>query len=241
MKQIEFNSEDFIIRGTISESLVSANSHPAVLFLHGWMSQQNRYFIYMDELAKLGFTCMTFDMRGHGSSEGQLISFSREDFLNDCILAYDYLANVNNIDKTNMHVVGSSFGGYLGSILTSKRSVKSLVLRVPADYPNKGFNESKLEQDRNEEVIGWRSMPHAPEESFALDALHKFSGDILLVESEKDEIIKPQTIKNFANAVADKSKLTHIVMKNAPHAINHIDTFKSEFKNILVQWFGTRK
>jgi esterase/lipase len=58
----------------------------------------------------------------------------------------------------------------------------------------------------------------------------------LIIESEKDDSVPHQTILNYVNAVKDKSKLTHILMKGAPHSIKE-GKFRDEVERILVDWF----
>lgn len=240
MRKIEFSSCGKKLIGNVSYPKKLKELNPVILFIHGWTSQQNRHFYYMEELSKLEFICMSFDMRGHGVSEGELKYLSRADFLNDVIAACDYLLRVKNVDRSKINVVGSSFGSYLGSVLTSKRKVKSLVLRVPADYTNTGFDKPQLKQARDEDTFSWRSTSHKPRESLALKSVSEFDGDVLIVESGKDELVDHQTIKNYLDAVKDKNKLTYIVMKDAPHSINHNEKFKEKFKEILISWFNKK-
>ena len=75
--------------------------------------------------------------------------------------------------------------------------------------------------------------------TFALQALHDYEGNVLIIESEKDTIVPHPIIQNFIDAVKDKSKLTHIVMKDAPHSIKP-GPFKEEVTRILVDWFKSK-
>ena len=59
--------------------------------------------------------------------------------MDDVLAAYDYLSSIDGVDSKNVSAVGSSFGGYLATILSAKRKVRNLALRVPADYPNEAF------------------------------------------------------------------------------------------------------
>ena len=176
-------------------------------------------------------------MRGHGESEGNINTTTTKEFLDDVIAAYDYLVKVEGVDTENISVVGSSYGGYLSSILTSKRKVKNLALRVPADYANETFNISKMgNAGENPEVFKWRLIPKKSNETFALQALHEFDGNMLIIESEKDDIVPHQIIQNYLDAIKDRNKLVHIVMKNAPHSIKE-GPFKDEVDRILADWF----
>lgn len=240
MNNITFESDNLKLDGTIFYP-TTEGKHPAILFVHGWTSERERSFQYAKSLADLGYICMLFDMRGHGSSEGNINTTLTKEFLDDVLAAYDYLVDVDGVEKENISVVGSSFGGYLAAILTSKRNVKNLSMRVPADYANDEFDKPKMQTSggENPEIFAWRSQPRKPGETFALDAISKFSGDVQIIESEKDDVVPHQIMENFANAIKDKSKLTHVVVKNAPHSIQD-GLFKDEVNRLLVSWFKQR-
>jgi len=240
MKDIEFLVDGLKLKGNLFYPEKVKDKNPSILFIHGWTSEKKRSFQYAEALIKLGFIVMVFDMRGHGISQGNINIHTPKEFLQDCIIAYDYFSTVDGVDKDNISIVSSSFGGYLSSILTSKRKVKNLVLRVPADYANETFKKTKMGNSGEfKEILKWRLIPKKPKETYALDALHNFNGDVLIIESEKDNIVPHQTIQNYINVVKDKSKLNHIVMKDAPHSIKE-GPFKNEVTRILVNWFGRR-
>lgn len=241
MKDIEFSVDGLKLKGNLFYPEKLKDKNPTILFVHGWTSEKKRSFQYAESLIKLGFIVMVFDMRGHGISEGDINIHTPKEFLRDCITAYDYCYSLDGVDKENISIVSSSFGGYLSSILTEKRTVKNLVLRVPADYANNTFELPKMgNAGENPEVLKWRLIPKKYDETFALQALHNFKGDILIIESEKDEMVPHTIIQNFINAVKDTSKLTHIVMKGAPHSTKP-GPFKEEVIRILVDWFTSKK
>ena len=69
---------------------------------------------------------------------------TREDNLHDALAAYDTLAGEAAVDDRRIAVVGSSYGGYLATLLTKVRPVKWLALRAPALYKDTEWNEPKL-------------------------------------------------------------------------------------------------
>ena len=241
MKDIQFSIDGLELQGNLFYPEKLKDKNPIILFIHGWTSEKRRSFQYAEALIKLGFIVMVFDMRGHGISEGDINIHTPKEFLRDCVAAYDYCSSLGGVDKENISIVSSSFGGYLSSILTEKRKVKNLVLRVPADYANNTFEQPKMgNAGENPEVFKWRLIPKKHDETFALQALHNFNGAVLIIESEKDEIVPYPIIQNYINAVKDKSKLTHIVMRGAPHSTKP-GPFKEEVTRILVNWFGSMK
>jgi esterase/lipase len=174
-------------------------------------------------------------MRGHGESEGNYDDLTNQDFLEDVIGAYDYLARLDYVDKNNISAIGSSFGGYLIAILSAKRKIKNLALRVPANYPDEMMDQIKSSYDYDK-LFAWRKKILKARESQATSALNKFKGKILIIQAELDDRVSPETIQNYMNAIKDKSKLTHMLMKGAPHSVKE-GKFKDWVEQILLYWF----
>lgn len=237
MKDIEFISSNIKLKGNIflPPKLKAKNS--TILFVHGWTSKKERSYQYAEALSRLGYICFLFDMRGHGQSEGDINSFTIREFLDDVVASYDYLLNIEGVDKNNISAIGSSFGGYLIALLSTKRNVTNLAMRVPADYPNEDFDKFKTTSSHeNETIMTWRKQSRKSPETYALDALSKFNGNVLIIEAELDDAVPHETIENYKNAVKNKSNLTHILMKGAPHSIKE-GKFRDEVERILMDWF----
>ena len=214
------------------------NTNPAVLFLHGWKSRQQTESHYAQILAKYGYITMTYDMRGHGDSEGIQEEMTRKDFLIDALHAYDFLTHVKGVDPRNISIAGSSMGSYIAALITEKRPVKNLVLRVPANYPDERFDTQTLSEYTKSSIrVSWRNTPLSYAESRPLNAVHRFHGHILLVESELDKLVPHQTIENYMQAVANHNQLTHILMKGAEHSISRDINRVDEYAEILRKWF----
>jgi len=240
MNDFSFNSDNYRLDGTLFYPSSKKDTYPAILFVHGWTSKRARSFQYAGSLADLGYLCMLFDMRGHGTSQGDINKATTKEFLDDVLAAYGYLSEVKGVDPENISVVGSSFGCYLIALLSEKRKIKNLVLRAPADYPNEAFEKIKKVVSGDEpDVVKWRNQPKQPAETFALEAIHNFEGNVLIIESEKDRRIPHQTVLNYMNAIKDKSKLNYVLMKNAPHSIKE-GPFRDEVERILVEWFRNK-
>lgn len=239
MQDIAFQVNGQTLRGKLfyPEKLQAKN--PAILFVHGWTSAKERSYQYAEGLSELGYICFLFDLRGHGESDGNRNTLSSKDFLADVLAAYDHFATIDGVDTDNISVVGSSFGGYLVSLITGKRKVRNIVLRVPADYPNELFNTPKSVAT-GDNVMQWRKQHRSFNETYALEALHNFQGKVLLIESELDERIPHQTIENYMRAVQVSDNLTYVLMKGTPHSIKE-GKFRDEVEQILVEWFGKLK
>lgn len=238
MKDVSFFVDKQKLKGTLFYPKPLRTANPAILFLHGWTSSEIGYKPRAEALAKLGFICLTFDLRGHGKSDGKLEDFSINDHLKDAVAAFDFLASQENADKNKIGVVGASYGGYLASILSSKRSVKWLTLRAPAIYPDGNFNRSTVSVLKDETKF-FNEMGSGDKNNSACRAISKFNGNILIIESKNDEIIPHKIIEAYINCVKDKNLLTHKVIKNADHPLLK-EEYKKEFIKIMVDWLKVR-
>lgn len=193
--------------------------------------------MFAETLATIGYTSLTFDLRGMGVSEGDASVLSRADFLKDCIAAYDALVTWGGVGSVS--VVGSSFGSYMACLLTGSRPIKRLVLRVPANYPNEGYDTCQAVLSDRLDAVGL-AAERPVGSTYALDLLRAFSGQVLIVQSGNDKIIHPETVKSFADAVANKSNLAYRVMQDAPHSLSASPELVKEYADILMDWFSSK-
>lgn len=191
---------------------------PGFLFIHGWGGDQEEDLGHAEELARLGCICFTFDLRGHAGSDADKEHVTRQDGLDDVIAAYDYLAAQPLIDKAAIGVIGTSYGGYLAMLLTAERPVRWLAMRVPALYPDEHWDTPKSKLDKSV-VRAYRKHPHQAGSDRALSACGEFRGDVLIVESEKDEQIPREAMISMQGAFRQVNSLSHRIIHGATHAM----------------------
>lgn len=239
MKKIKIPVESNFITGRLLHPKIIKPNQPALLLLHGWMSNDSGNIKRAEELIKLGFICLTINFRGHGDSSGELEKLSRQDHLNDAISAYDYLMSHDGIDKDKIGIIGTSYGSYIAVLLSIYRKIKWLVIRSPAIYNNDKFEEPSIKMIGKIIAKDYRLKKIIPLENKALNAISEFMGEILLVESGNDELIPAQTIDNYKNSIYDKNKLTHIIILDADHSLSK-PKWNNQFMEILIQWLKKR-
>jgi len=162
---------------------------------------------------------------------------SREDNLQDVVAAYDVLAGQPGVDRSSIAVVGSSYGGYLASILTSLRPVRWLGLRVPALYKDSEWDIPKGRLKEAQALDAYRRQPIRPTESVALRACAAFGGDVLIVESEHDSTVPHQVIVNYREACATAHSLTYRVIEGADHGLSDA-RWQQAYTTLLVNWLS---
>lgn len=212
---------------------------PAVLFIHGWDSSGDDLSDAAEALCSLGCLALTFDLRGNNREDEQFDVVSREDSLQDVLAAYDFLVAQAGVDVSRVGVVGISYGGYLGVLLSSHRKVRWLALRVPALYEDRDFDKPKLELSKIHDLVTFRHKPLDPEENTALASLAQFHGPVLIIESGEDQVIPHPQIRNYLNAAGQRSEVSHRVMAGADHALSRA-TWRKEFVSLLTHWFRER-
>lgn len=200
---------------------------PGMLFVDDWAGNQEQYLARARETAALGCSCLTFDLHSRGS-------LTRKDDLQDVVAAYDRLAGQDGVDQTAIGVVGSSYGGYLAAILTSLRPVRWLGLRAPALYKDEDWAVPKQQIDSRALAV-YRRGPVGAGENRALTACARYEGDVLIVESEHDDIVPHPAIMNYRDAFDTARSVTYRMIEEADHALSEL-SWQEAYTSILVNW-----
>lgn len=208
---------------------------PAVLFIHGWSSNESGYRPRAETLVKLGYVCLTFDLLGHGHSSGSMETVTLKENIEASAAAYDFIASQESVDKESISIVGTSYGAYMAAILPSKREVKSLVLRVPAIYADEHDGTAK----GSKQSMHLASEKSRPRDNLALNSISGFGKSILLIEAEHDQVI-PHYIIELIKKAAKPNSLEHVVVKGSDHQFSKPE-WQEEFIALLTRWFGSKK
>jgi uncharacterized protein len=210
---------------------------PGVLFVHGWGGSQDQYIARAREIASLGCVCLTFNLRGHVETRPLFEQVSRELNLRDVLAAYDVLVARRHVDPEAIAVVGSSYGGYLASILTTLRPVHWLALRAPALYIDSDWDAPKLQLHRSQDLVAYRhSRVHAADNK-ALAACLAFEGDVLLIESQHDDIVPQTVLSSYREACVHSRSLTYRCLPGADHGLT-AEGDQRAYTGVLVKWLG---
>lgn len=218
--------------------LTPAKLTPGVLFIHGWGGCQQQDLTRAEEIAQLGCVCFTFDLRGHARHDENRNRVTRAEGLADAIGAYDFLVSQPGVDTSAIAVVGTSYGGYLATLLTAERPVAWLALRVPALYPDSDWDVPKAMLDRTE-INRYRSHFRSGKEDRALAACERFAGDVLIVESEFDDYVPHAAISSYMASFRHSRSLNYRVLKGADHALQD-EKQRKTYNTLLINWVEER-
>lgn len=225
-----------ILQGQVLRDPTFTGKRPVILVLHGWTSRMARYPERVKPLVDMGYIAVLFDMRGHGETGNDPSKYSRKDHLDDCLAAFDFIKQVPNTDKNDISVFGSSYGGYLACLLTSKRPVRRLVLKAPAQYPDGTFEEIKS-IGRPKGVEQYRLEHHTKADNVALKAMSQYRGNLLLMECEKDEEVPKQVMDDYRSVIT--TEYDDVLLRGADHACKLPGTNQMMI-DAMTRWFQKR-
>jgi uncharacterized protein len=215
--------------------LTPATSLPGVLFVHGWGDSKEHDLMRAREMAGLGCACLTFDMRGHAGNAAQRQTVTREENLHDLLAVYDSFVAGGTVDSQSIAVVGISYGGYLAAILTSLRPVRWLALRAPAIYKDAGWDVPKRKLHLDPDFAAYRRRELPAHANRALRACSNYDGDVLVIESEHDEVVPHPVIASYVAAFGRAHSLTARMIEGADHALSDRASQRT-YTLMLVKW-----
>jgi dienelactone hydrolase len=136
-KPVTFGSKGIKLSGTlfIPSGANRFRRLPGAVICHGYGGDQGAFENSARTLASEGIITLTFDFRGHGSSEGIL----DDSIVNDVIDAWDFLHSQPEVDRKSMGLIGHSMGAFSAILAAGKlKKAKVLVaLACPGEIENK--------------------------------------------------------------------------------------------------------
>jgi uncharacterized protein len=218
MQEVFFPAGRHELSGRVFDCAGGGAARRGILFVHGQGSSQESYKHRAETAsATLEAICLTFNLSGHGEADANSEKYSVREHLNDVIAAFDYLASNTFLDQQRIGVCGASYGGYLAALLTLRRNIRRLVLRAPS-----------LAVDHNLSI-----GPGAQYEFDSLKALAGYEGEILIIQSERDEVIPEAHISAYLRA---NSRARKEVIPDAMHALTN-PAWDRLFIQYIVDWF----
>ncbi len=232
-ENIEFEVNSQKLRGRLYKPGDDAKK-AALLCIHGWTGKPNDNAAAF--MAINGFWALTFSLSGHNDSDGKIEDQTRHKSLQEAIAAYDFL-KTHIPTSTKIAAVGNSYGGYISNLLSAKRPLAGISLRVASNYVDERFDEKQINQTAEDNlVMKWRYLPLDYKDTRALRAMHEFSGPIQIIEAELDDMVPHQSTQNYLNAVKSKSQLDYHFMKGWPHSIGDDKERQKQFQQMLLTW-----
>lgn len=154
---IKIPSENIILGATLTiPKSISLSKWPAILLIPG-SGKQDRdetfglFNATFKELALFlsenGFVTIRYDKRGVGESEGNFTSAGLYDFARDVENIFNYLKSREEVDSSQIFLIGHSYGGKIATIVASQHpEVAGLVLLacVASQEPDNLIRQNKF-------------------------------------------------------------------------------------------------
>ncbi len=230
-KDIEFKVGSETLRGSLFIPK-GKGPFPAVVFYHGRGSSRGRYLEISKRLEEKGFMALAFDFRGCGVSDGVFKDQTQRMGIDDARAGLNFLLE-QNVDKNRIGIMGTSFGGFVAAILMNEFDyIKSLVLRVPAIFPEEimDINVDNLRVYSYIDRKKWLT-------SIAYDGISKFKGDLLVIQSEKDDVVRDWIVQNYYDRANNAAKRELFVQRGAGHSLHATPKSLKEFYELTFDWF----
>jgi pimeloyl-ACP methyl ester carboxylesterase len=170
---------------------VPAKTRCRVLSLHGaGKATRQRIFYLAEKLAEndIGFFC--FDFSGHGESTGIMSQSSLSKRCAEAKAAFDFMGS-----PAPTILMGNSMGGYIAVEMLETIQPEYLILICPALYAAKAFD---VPFDQNfSDII---RSPNSFEENNILPRLSNFTGQVLLLIGDQDDVIPARVMDIYQSA-----------------------------------------
>lgn len=152
-REVHFITSDGLrLDGWFIPSTLAAPA-PAILFVHGHGGNRAQFFAELRLLLPEGYAALMFDLRNHGTSEGNVTTMGLLE-LEDVRAAFAYLVEQPDVDPERIALYGTSMGGAT-AIRAMARLPQVRVLVVDAAYDS----YSRLVSDGVHAVSGLGRFP----------------------------------------------------------------------------------
>lgn len=194
------------------KSYLVENEKKRIFIVHGICEHSGRYQNLAETLNKEGFSVVTYDLRGHGRSEGKKAYIKN---FHEHLKDLDDIIKENDNKAVKRYIIGHSLGGLIGHLymLKNKQAIDGFIASgAPTDY----LGSVKLLKITGYKWFGFINAKN----NFGKDALSK---DKKVEEKYNND---PLVLKKFKIRLAGE-----MFVKGVKHLKNNI---KSNNKPILI-------
>jgi len=195
---------------TIVGDVFSLNDSPRVLVLHGaGNSNRGRFQMLRGQLYDRGISSAAFDFVGHGDTGGDLKSSSLRSRTRQACRVVDPL----NLQQP-LSVIGASMSAYTSVKLLEYYRIKNLILLVPAMYTSLAYTVPFNG--------GFSSIIRQPQSWVQSDAwrlLADYTGRLLIVAAENDQVIPRDVINRIYDSAVNATERRLYFAPNASHFV----------------------
>lgn len=187
-----------------------------LLWLQGFLSTIEGHTERLGELATATNTASAIlNYAGHGNHLVKIEDATRRQQLGQVIGVYDELAKMG---YSKFIIYGGSFGAYMAALLAGQRTAESLILRVPAYYPESEFDtpfRDTISATRYSDQLFYTDVVAKGDPNHAIKSVSQFKGYTYIMEHAQDEVIHPSVPRAYFEAAKYGN---YIIIPGAPHS-----------------------
>ena len=226
------------------EAVRATSSRGTILLLHGYLQNRNYVTPWAVRLAQAGFRCLLIDLRGHGASTGEHISFGVFE-ARDLSQVLDDLAG-RGWDVDRVGVLGVSYGASVALVAAGRDPrIAAVVAMEPFSSAEKAVPElmraafatkAKGISDRQFAAAHVREAKIAGFDWAEADiptALARTRAPVLFIHGEKDLWLSPEHSRALLKLSPPGSQLTLAPFDNHVTLPLQLETFAPA----VVDWF----
>lgn len=198
------------------------NGPKKVLFLHGWMSNSQRWQPYVDRLDASEFTIYAIDAPGHGMAEGNLLTI---EMYREAVVRT--VSRIGELDTLVCHSLGSLVGSY-AYLNDPNIPIKKFVIMGSPSGMDAIFTYFKQLLGLSTKVIQnlgnkANSILKIPHEELLLSNFFKVVQKPVLVVHDKGDTVTP--LAPIAQAVQSNTEIETFFTKNLQHDLKSEDVY----------------
>ena len=210
-ENVELNTDDGY---RLAAWYIPAENRAAVILVHGYKDRRESVLTVAQILARHGYGLLLLDLRAHGKSQGEVISFGLNE-TRDINAAYEYLSNQPEVDPERVGAIGASMGGSIVLLnaaqntnikaIVSESAYASLEDEVPVAIEGNGlpFFLAPLVQRFAEQNVGFKS-----EQVSAVNYIAKISPrPIFILQGGMDNVVPPESGQQLYDAAKEPREL----------------------------------
>jgi len=249
IKTFEFvNNYNEVLKAKLFLPIQTKNNYPTVFMLTGDGNKGSNGLSWIN-LPKLliqkGIASFVFDFSGLGNSEGERRELTLSKAIEDTKIAFNELKEIKEVDKSNIGILGASFGGNIAVLFASNRNdFKALALKSPVSF----YPDSFISEFGQEKMDIWKEKGYDEtidfNYNFYLDALDystyksakKIKQPCLIIHGNKDEIVPFSQSRHLINSLINSIEPTLVELEGVNHRYSN-DGAWDKMAKIFVDFF----
>lgn len=220
---------------------VPSKNRAAVIMVHGHKANRADMLTRAQVLARHGYGILLLDLRTHGKSEGELITFGAKE-AQDMDAAYRYLLTRPDVDASRIGAVGCSMGGAVVILSAAQNTgIKAVVAEsafaVLSDAVPSAISETGLPPIIFAPIVQWfaeREIGFKAEEISPINYIGKISPrPIFILHGGKDLVVMPDSGQRLYDAAGEPRELW---FEPGLGHVEFINTLPGEYERRVVKF-----